>query len=101
MQINKRLWMPVVLTTMMVLGLGRQAYGQGCVAARQGGPMVGSMCAGEHGTAGSPASPGRWEVSFGYRWLNSFRHFVGDVEQPQRLLQNTSRKTANTCSTSR
>ena len=50
--------------------------------------MIGSLCTGGS-AATSPASPGRWEVSFGYRWLNSFRHFVGDVEQPQRIAQDT------------
>src|SRR5438874_383113 len=35
------------------------------------------------------SSPGRWTVSFGYRWQDSFRHFVGDVEQPQRVAQDT------------
>jgi hypothetical protein len=31
-------------------------------------------------------------VSFGYRWQDSFRHFVGDVEQPQRVAQNTQQE---------
>jgi hypothetical protein len=38
------------------------------------------------------AAPGKWTVSFGYRWQDSFRHFVGDVEQPQRVLQNTEQE---------
>jgi hypothetical protein len=37
-------------------------------------------------------APGKWTVSFGYRWQDSFRHFVGDVEQPQRVLQNTQQE---------
>jgi len=36
--------------------------------------------------------PGKWTVSFGYRWQDSFRHFVGDVEQPQRVAQNTQQE---------
>jgi hypothetical protein len=35
------------------------------------------------------SSPGRWTVSFGYRWQDSFRHFSGDVEQTQRVAQDT------------
>jgi hypothetical protein len=31
-------------------------------------------------------------MSFGYRWQDSFRHFVGDVEQPQRVAQNTQQE---------
>jgi hypothetical protein len=38
------------------------------------------------------STPGKWTVSFGYRWQDSFRHFVGDVEQPQRVLQNTEQE---------
>lgn len=29
---------------------------------------------------------GDWQVSLSYRWLHSFRHFAGDVEQTQRLV---------------
>src|SRR4029077_9001847 len=76
---------------LLFMASGQQAYGQGCVAARQGGPMIGSLCAGGS-TANSPSTPGRWEVSFGYRWLDSFRHFVGDVEQPQRVAQDTQQE---------
>jgi len=38
------------------------------------------------------SSPGKWTVSFGYRWQDSFRHFVGDVEQPQRVAQDTQQE---------
>src|SRR5882724_9033154 len=31
-------------------------------------------------------------MSFGYRWQDSFRHFVGDVEQPQRVAQDTQQE---------
>jgi hypothetical protein len=35
------------------------------------------------------SNPGRWTVSFGYRWQDSFRHYSGDVEQTQRVAQDT------------
>lgn len=38
------------------------------------------------------SAPGRWTIGFGYKWQDSFRHFVGDVEQPQRVLQNTQQE---------
>jgi hypothetical protein len=38
------------------------------------------------------SAPGKWTVSFGYRWQDSFRHFVGDVEQPQRVAQDTQQE---------
>ena len=65
--------------------------------------MLGALCAGgEHSGEGalggssaalsSGSSAGRWQLSFGYRWQDSNRHFVGDVEQPQRMAQNTQQE---------
>lgn len=64
--------------------------------------MIGALCSGEtaEGEAAGgisrfftgASSPGRWTVSFGYRWQDSFRHFVGDVEQPQRVAQDTQQE---------
>jgi hypothetical protein len=88
---NRLRLLPIVLSALVLIGAGQRAYGQGCVAARQGGPMMGSLCDGGSG-ATSPDSPGRWEVSFAYRWLNSNRHFIGDVEQPQRIAQDTQQE---------
>lgn len=33
---------------------------------------------------------GRWQVSMGYRFFRSYKHFVGDVEQKQRVDQSTN-----------
>src|SRR5207302_6911075 len=68
-----------------------------------GAPVIGALCSGgEEGAGGGTgifnqiftgaSSPGRWTVSFGYRWQDSFRHFVGDVEQPQRVEQDTQQE---------
>ena len=65
--------------------------------------MIGALCGeGEDAVDNSASafrkvfkgasSPGKWTVNFGYRWQDSFRHFVGDVEQPQRVLQNTQQE---------
>ena len=65
--------------------------------------MLGALCAGgEHGGEGAlsgstaavstRSSAGRWQLSFGYRWQDSNRHFVGDVEQPQRMAQDTQQE---------
>lgn len=63
--------------------------------------MLGALCGADGDETSSnitnrvftgPSAPGRWEVTFGYRWQDSFRHFVGDVEQPQRVLQNTQQE---------
>jgi hypothetical protein len=59
--------------------------------------VLGALCSGgeDAGVLGGSriftgaSSPGRWTVSFGYRWQDSFRHFSGDVEQTQRVAQDT------------
>ena len=95
--------LPIVIGAVTMIVTGQRAYGQGCVAARQGAPIVGALCGGEEtadsgakgfmgGIFTGPSAPGKWNVSFGYRWLDSFRHFVGDVEQPQRVLQDTQQE---------
>ncbi len=73
------------------------------MAARQGAPVLGALCGGTE-TAGpgtltgidrfftGASSPGKWTVGIGYRWQDSFRHFVGDVEQPQRVAQDTQQE---------
>lgn len=57
-------------------------FGQGCVIARGGG---GAMTMDEHDLV----APKHWQASFAFRWFESDRHFVGDVEQPQRKAQGT------------
>jgi hypothetical protein len=52
------------------------------VAARQGAPVLGVLC--ERPTKGQPPRKQRWEVTLGYRFLPSYRHFIGTVEQVER-----------------
>lgn len=64
--------------------------------------MLGALCSGEPQNPeatgrlarvfSGASAPGKWTVSFAYRWQDSFRHFVGDVEQPQRVAQNTQQE---------
>src|SRR5690242_20252397 len=56
-----------------------KAAAQGCIVARSS-----SLAAGPE-TAGGYMAPGEWDISVGYRHQYSFRHFVGDVEQKQRI----------------
>jgi hypothetical protein len=62
---------------------GGRLYGQGCIVARSssvnGGPE----------TDGGYLSPGEFDFSIGLRHQFSFRHFVGDVEQKQRIQLGT------------
>ena len=63
-----------------------------------GAPVLGAICnAGHEGGeagVGTPvvstlSSAARWQVTMGYRWQNSFRRFRGDVEQLERLEEET------------
>ncbi len=58
-------------------------WAQGCIVARSASQLVGPE------TAGGYLSTGEWDISFGLRHQFSFRHFVGDVEQTQRLALGT------------
>src|SRR5690242_18783599 len=66
-------------TVGVLLPPGGNLYGQGCIVARSnsitGGPE----------TEGGYLAPGEFDFSVGYRHQYSFRHFVGDVEQKQRI----------------
>lgn len=67
------------------------AHGQGCIAVRGGGLCPNGL---------SLADPTQhtelheWQVSVGYRWLHSFRHFAGDEET--RNAQGQTREEAGT-----
>jgi hypothetical protein len=71
-----------VLAVATALSPTEEANAQGCVAARG----AGVPCMGVNGlNLGEPLPPtSGFEANFGYRWLHSDRHFVGDVEQTQR-----------------
>lgn len=62
------------------------AFSQGCVAVRH------MSCTAPSANSSADffkQKHGTWQVNIGYRHFNSFRHFVGDVEQKQRIEQGT------------
>jgi len=69
----------ILLTISCLLAAGlsaRTVQAQGCVAVKMNVPILGDqdLFAGDQ----------RWQVSVGYRWFRSDRHFVGTEEQKQR-----------------
>ena len=64
----------LVAITMSILSL--QSNAQGCVAIRS----TGGMCTMDH----ADTSSSKWLFNANNRYFNSFRHFVGTVEQTQR-----------------
>ena len=73
------------MITMGILGAltALSSFGQGCIVARSSSQLTGPE------TAGGYLSTGEWDISFGLRHQYSFRHFVGDVEQTQRIALGT------------
>ncbi|MCU7552437.1 hypothetical protein OCK74_25180 [Chitinophagaceae bacterium LB-8] len=61
-----------------------QAYSQGCVPVRSTGSSVI-----ERPSSSKKAQSPQWTFSATNRYFKSFRHFVGDVEQKQRLENGT------------
>ena len=62
-----------------------ESKAQGCVATRGM-----SSCGGGTGMGmGINLSPGEWNLVTGYRYLESFRHFRGDHEEPERVANGT------------
>jgi hypothetical protein len=64
------------------------------VAARQSVPVIGPQIVSRGDQVGSSQksswlSPERWQISIGYRWQHSHRHFVGTEEQHERAERRT------------
>ncbi len=60
--------------------------------------MLGVLCS--RPKDGTTPKKEKFEVSIGYRYLPSHRHFVGTVEQKQRAVLGTEIVNKTTCSTS-
>ncbi len=71
----------LIIIFIATFGISSCVGAQGCVAIRS----VGGMCTMDH--ADSTAK--KWLFNANNRYYNSFRHFVGDVEQKQRVDQGT------------
>ena len=69
----------LVLTVIVFLIHDERLYGQGCIVARSSSSIGGPE------TEGGYLTPGEFDLTIGLRHQFSFRHFVGDVEQKQRI----------------
>ncbi len=75
----------VVLATAYILISNIPTSAQGCIAVRH------MSCAAPVGSADYfKQRTGHWQVSAGYRFFRSYKHFVGDAEQKQRVEQGTN-----------
>ncbi|MFY7839604.1 MAG: hypothetical protein ACOVP7_04980, partial [Lacibacter sp.] len=71
-------------TVVLLLTVTQQLAAQGCVAVRSNGAMCTRSHAGEEA-----ADNHNWQLTTGYRYFHSFRHFVGTEEQKHRVAEGT------------
>jgi len=71
---------PLIIILISSLCISLNASSQGCVAIRS----VGGMCTMDHGGQ-SDATTQKWILNVNNRYYNSYKHFVGEVEQTQRV----------------
>jgi hypothetical protein len=76
----------IVLAVAYTLISYTQTTAQGCVAVRH---MSSAAPAGANSADYFKQRTGHWQVSAGYRFFRSYKHFVGDEEQKQRVEQGT------------
>ncbi|GAB3887784.1 hypothetical protein [Spirosoma agri] len=76
----------VVLAAACIVISYTQGAAQGCVAVRH---MSCAAPAGVNSADFFKQRTGHWQVSAGYRFFRSYKHFVGDEEQKQRVEQGT------------
>ncbi|GAB3573147.1 hypothetical protein GCM10027578_33750 [Spirosoma luteolum] len=76
----------IALAISAVISVSQAVQAQGCVAVRH-------MSCAAPGSVNSAdyfkQRAGKWQLSAGYRFFRSYKHFVGDVEQKQRVEQGT------------
>lgn len=72
------------IVIILLLALSSRANAQGCVAIRS----VGGLGTMDHGN-GADSSQKKWLLNINNRYFNSYKHFVGDVEQKQRVEAGT------------
>ncbi len=79
--------MKKINTTLLIItlwGLGGYAFSQGCIAVRHMSCATGNI-----NNPSSMMKGGQFQLTVGYRNLHSYKHFVGKVEQQERVEKGT------------
>ena len=81
-------WLVIAGALLLFAAAANRVAAQGCVAAGFC-PLspISPVAAGD--LTNSMIAAHDWQATVGYRWFKSDRHFVGDVEQPQRQANGT------------
>ena len=78
----KKIFVLQLILTTLVSFIMTDVAAQGCVAVRSNG----AMCTRSHADA---EDNHKWQLTTGYRYFKSFRHFVGTEEQKERIEKKT------------
>ncbi|MCU0326155.1 MAG: hypothetical protein MUF45_13015 [Spirosomaceae bacterium] len=72
-----------LLLAILLLGI-YEGYSQGCIAVRHM-----ACAAGRINNSTTALGEGQWQFTTGYRYLHSYKHFVGTTEQKHRVEEGT------------
>lgn len=72
-----------LLLAILLLGI-HKGYSQGCIAVRHM-----ASAAGRINNSTTAMGQGQWQFTTGYRYLHSYKHFVGTTEQKHRVEEGT------------
>jgi hypothetical protein len=76
-----------LLSAFLLLLINNHLNAQGCIAIRTTG---GSLCTVQHpDETTTETKPDAWQLNISNRYFNSFRHFIGTVQQKQRLKEHS------------
>lgn len=64
----------IIITVLFIGVTAQQAFSQGCVAIK-----------GTAGVCSRPSDAKGWDLNINNRYFRSYKHFVGTIEQPQRI----------------
>ncbi|HTH31100.1 MAG TPA: hypothetical protein VL946_07100, partial [Lacibacter sp.] len=78
----KKIFVLQFIFTALLSIAGKNVTAQGCVAVRSNG----AMCTMSHADS---EDDHKWQLTTGYRYFHSFRHFVGTDEQKHRVDEGT------------
>jgi len=74
----------ILFGAFLLLFFTNKIIAQGCIAIRTTG---GSLCTMDHPE--EKTNDDAWQINIQNRYFNSFRHYIGTVQQKQRLVQHT------------
>lgn len=74
----------IILILFISLTLHQVIHGQGCIAVRHMACATGGI-----NNTNTAMAKGQFQFTAGYRYLHSYKHFVGRVEQVERVHNNT------------